>query len=276
MGDYSKGNGAGRRSVEMFQNVRVFIASPGDVAKEREYLREVADKINQSIAHEWGFHLEIVGWETHVIPDMGERPQSIITKQIGSYDIFVGIMWKRFGTPTGEAKSGTEEEFNLAFDCCEKFGTPRIMFYFNQEPFMPRDQNDLKQMEKVIEFRDRLFQEGLAWYYEGAEKFKGVIDIHLSKLIAQWSKQSKKGTADFEKRTVFNPYFAHPYPMQENFVGRRKERSLLSEWLENDPTPMLSLVAVGGMGKSALSWYWLTEDLLKRGKKFEGVIWWSF
>jgi hypothetical protein len=67
MSDYSKGNGAGRRSVEMLQNVRVFIASPGDVAKEREYLREVADKINQSIAHEWGFHLEIVGWETHVI-----------------------------------------------------------------------------------------------------------------------------------------------------------------------------------------------------------------
>ncbi len=276
MGDYSKGNGAGRRSVEMLQNVRVFIASPGDVAKEREYLREVADKINQSIAHEFGFHLEIVGWETNVIPDMGERPQSIINKQIGSYDIFIGIMWKRFGTPTGEAESGTEEEFNLAFDCREKFGTPRIMFYFNQEPFMPRNQNDLKQMEKVIEFRDRLFQEGLAWSYEGAKKFKDVIDIHLSKLIAQWSKKNEKGTADFEKRTVFKPYFAHPYPMQENFVGRQKERSLLSEWLENDPTPMLSLVAVGGMGKSALSWYWLTEDLLKKGKKFEGVIWWSF
>ncbi len=276
MGDYSKGNGAGRQSVEMLQNVRVFIASPGDVAKEREYLREVADKINQSIAHEFGFNLEIVGWETQVIPDMGQRPQSIINKQIGSYDIFVGIMWKRFGTPTGEAESGTEEEFNLAFDCCEKFGTPRIMFYFNQEPFMPRDQNDLKQMGKVIEFRDRLFQEGLAWYYEGAEKFKGVIDIHLSKLIVQWTKQSKRETSKIEKRTALYPYFAHPYPMQENFVGRQKERSLLLEWLEKDPTPMLSLVAVGGMGKSALSWYWLNEDLLKKGKKFDGVIWWSF
>ncbi|MBE9594498.1 MAG: hypothetical protein IMF19_13590, partial [Proteobacteria bacterium] len=131
-------------------------------------------------------------------------------------------------------------------------------------------------MEKVIEFRDRLFQEGLAWYYEGAEKFKEVIDIHLSKLIAQWSKKNEKERADFEKRTVFKPYFAQPYPIQENFVGRRKERSLLSEWLENDPTPMLSLVSVGGMGKSALSWYWLNEDLLKKDKKFDGVIWWSF
>jgi hypothetical protein len=36
MGDYSKGNGAGRRSVEILQNVRVFVASPGDVSKERK------------------------------------------------------------------------------------------------------------------------------------------------------------------------------------------------------------------------------------------------
>lgn len=276
MGDYSKGNGAGRRSVEILQNVRVFVASPSDGSKERKYLREVADKINQSIAHEFGFHLEIVDWETHVIPDMGERPQSIINKQIGLYDIFVGIMWKRFGRPTGEAESGTEEEFNLAFECREKFGIPRIMFYFNQEPFTPRTQNDLKQMEKVIEFRDRLLQEGLVWCYKDAKDFKDTVDIHLSKLIAQWTKESKRETSKIEKRTALYPYFAHPYPMQENFVGRQKERSLLLEWLENDPTPMLSLVAFGGMGKSALSWYWLNDDLLKKGKKFDGVIWWSF
>jgi hypothetical protein len=107
MSNYSnsiKGNEAGRRSVEMLQNVRVFVSYPSDVAKEREHLRNVADKINQSIAHELGFHLEVVDWKTHVIPEMGERPQAIINKQIGSYDIFVGIMWKRFGTPTGEAE----------------------------------------------------------------------------------------------------------------------------------------------------------------------------
>lgn len=217
-----------------------------------------------------------MGWETHVVPDIGERPQAIINKQIEPYNIFIGIMWKRFGTPTGEAESGTEEEFNLAFKCRKEFGWPRIMFYFNQETFMPQTQNDLEQMSKVIEFRERLRREGLTWDYTGAENFKSIVDQHLSKLIVQWYKEGKKETVSFERRTTLPPHFAHPYPMQENFTGRQKERALLSEWLEKDPTPMLALVAIGGMGKSALAWYWLDEDLLRKGNKFDGVIWWSF
>ncbi|ODS39204.1 MAG: hypothetical protein A7316_06165 [Candidatus Altiarchaeales archaeon WOR_SM1_86-2] len=245
------------------------------MAKEREHLRKIADKINECIAHEFGFNLKVVGWE-NVIPEMGDRPQAIINKQIEPYDIFIGIMWKRFGTPTGEAESGTEEEFNLAFDCLKKFGTPHIMFYFNQKPFTPNTTDDLKQMEKVINFRDSMFQEGLAWSYNGDENFKDIVDEHLTKLMVKLSKKSEEETQKVEKRIMLEPYFAHPYPMQENFVGRQKERDLLSEWLENDPTPMLALTAIGGMGKSALSWYWLNEDLLKKGKKFDGVFWWSF
>ncbi len=272
----TKPNGGEGRPVEMLRNVRIFAASPSDVAKERQHLRELAEKINQSIAHDLGFHLEVVGWETHVIPDMGERSQAIINKQIEPYDIFVGIMWKRFGTPTGEAESGTEEEFNLAFDCRKKFDWPRIMFYFNQEPFMPQTQNDLMQMEKVIRFRNRLRQEGLAWNYNGAKNFKDIVDRHLSKLIIHWHKEGKMETARFVKKTTLSPYFAHPYPMQKNFTGRQEERSLLSEWLEKDPTPMLVLVGIGGIGKSALAWYWLNEDSSRRSGKFDGVIWWSF
>jgi tetratricopeptide (TPR) repeat protein len=270
------GNRVEKRSIEMLQNVRIFVASPGDVTKEREHLRQVADKLNQSIAHELGFNVEIVGWETHVIPEMGERPQAIINKQIDPYDVFVGVMWKRFGTPTGEAESGTEEEFNIAFECRKKFGTPCILFYFNQEPFMPRTPQDLKQMEKVMEFRDRLSQEGLFWEYTGSESFRDIVDTHLSRLIVQWSKRKEEETPKPKKEQVLEPYFAQPYALQENFVGRQKERDLLSEWLEQDPTSMIALVAIGGMGKSALSWYWLNEDILGKGKQFDGVVWWSF
>jgi hypothetical protein len=258
------GNRVEKRSIEMLQNVRIFVASPGDVTKEREHLRQVADKLNQSIAHELGFNVEIVGWETHVIPEMGERPQAIINKQIDPYDVFVGVMWKRFGTPTGEAESGTEEEFNIAFECRKKFGTPCILFYFNQEPFMPRTPQDLKQMEKVMEFRDRLSQEGLFWEYTGSESFRDIVDTHLSRLIVQWSKRKEEETPKPKKEQVLEPYFAQPYALQENFVGRQKERDLLSEWLEQDPTSMIALVAIGGMGKSALSWYWLNEDILEK------------
>jgi tetratricopeptide (TPR) repeat protein len=72
------------------------------------------------------------------------------------------------------------------------------------------------------------------------------------------------------------PYFAHPYPLQENFTGRDKERKELTEWFTKGSCPMFAYVAIGGMGKSALTWYWLQEDIIKQGLAPEGIIWWSF
>ncbi|MCJ7645641.1 HNH endonuclease [bacterium] len=72
------------------------------------------------------------------------------------------------------------------------------------------------------------------------------------------------------------PYFAHPYPLQENFTGRSSERKELTDWFTNDDKPMFAYVAIGGMGKSALTWYWLHEDIIKNGLAPEGIIWWSF
>lgn len=72
------------------------------------------------------------------------------------------------------------------------------------------------------------------------------------------------------------PYFAHPYPLQENFTGRLAERKELTEWFTKGSSPMFAYVAIGGMGKSALTWYWLQEDIIKQGLAPEGIIWWSF
>ena len=51
------------------------------------------------------------------------------------------------------------------------------------------------------------------------------------------------------------PYLAHPYPMQKNFTGRMAERMELTEWYTNRPEPRFAYIAIGGMGKSALTWY---------------------
>jgi tetratricopeptide (TPR) repeat protein len=92
------------------------------------------------------------------------------------------------------------------------------------------------------------------------------------------------------------PYFAHPYPLQEHFTGRIRERQMLTKWLSRDKRPVLTLVAIGGMGKSALTWAWLQQDLLgqpipgltsgskqqirrcrvPKASRPEGVLWWSF
>ncbi|WP_462074860.1 hypothetical protein [Nitrospira sp. CMX1] len=66
----------------------------------------------------------------------------MINDQIGEYDIFIGIMWRRFGTPTGVAGSGTEGEFRIAYKRWQENPQIALMFYFCQEPFLRRDESN--------------------------------------------------------------------------------------------------------------------------------------
>ena len=67
---------------------------------------------------------------------------------------------------------------------------------------------------------------------------------------------------------------AHPYGMPPYFTGRKAERQLLNDWLKQGPQPLLVLRALGGFGKSALTWHWLLHDVAERD--WPGVVWWSF
>ncbi len=70
-------------------------------------------------------------------------------------------------------------------------------------------------------------------------------------------------------------FLAHPYPMPPNFTGRADERKLLTDWLTQDAAhPLLVMRALGGFGKSALGWHWLTHDV--DPAQFPRVVWWSF
>jgi hypothetical protein len=61
---------------ERFRKIRIFIASPGDVAAERDQLGRVVDELNitiPAIAPEKKVVLELVRWETHIHPAIDVR-----------------------------------------------------------------------------------------------------------------------------------------------------------------------------------------------------------
>lgn len=162
--------------------VRVFIASPGDVAFERSELAKVIEELNTTIGPHKNIVLELVRWETHCNPSMG-RPQGVINTQIGKYNIFVGVMWKRFGSPTGIADSGTEEEFRNAYAEWEKDQTLPILFYFSQKQYQLRTPEEVQQCGKVLAFRNELEEKGLVWEYLDERDFSNVVRPHISRLI---------------------------------------------------------------------------------------------
>lgn len=178
-------------------HIRIFVASPADVSKERDQLASVVKELNETIAPHKDFSLELVRWETHCAPAIG-RPQGVVNAQIGSYDIFVGIMWKRFGSPTGHAGSGTEEEFRIACDSWQKDQSISILFYFCQEPFMPCDVEELDQCREVLVFYKEISKDFLVWKYSEHDVFADVIRPQLTRLLlndAKWHGASLPSTA---------------------------------------------------------------------------------
>lgn len=168
--------------------LRVFLASPGDVAAERQIVKEVLDAVNRTVGLERGVRFEIVGWDTDSYPAYGKDPQAIVNDQIvdmARVDLFVGIMWNRFGSPTPRADSGTEEEFRQAVESFRKVGRPAIMFYFNRQPSSPATAREAEQKVKVLAFKEEIQKDGLTANYDGPEDFRRLFQLHVEKWLIQ-------------------------------------------------------------------------------------------
>lgn len=162
-------------------NLRIFVASPGDVNEERQTVNAVVDELRATLAPALQVSLEVVKWETHVHPAVGADAQDVVNKQIGEFDIFVGIMWRRFGTPSQRAESGTEEEFFRAYDLFQKHGRPAIMLYFKTKEFFPQDTAEIEQLGKVVKFKEQVVELGVLYgeYVEEID-FERRLRVHLT------------------------------------------------------------------------------------------------
>ena len=172
--------------------VVVFVASPSDMAQEREKLEEVIDEFNKSWSQHLGITLDLVRWETHGVPGVGDDPQDALNKSFpDNIEIFVGLMWGRYGTPTGRAGSGTEEEFDRAL--ARYHADPnsiRIMFYFKDAPIAPSE-IDLDQLSRVQKFKSSLGDKGtLYWPFNSLDEFERQLRVHLTRQIQYFQRQS--------------------------------------------------------------------------------------
>jgi hypothetical protein len=73
-------------------------------------------------------------------------------------------------------------------------------------------------------------------------------------------------------------FYAEPdYIGSHQFVGRRAELDALSDWAnKSDPTNLLLFEAIGGNGKSMLTWEWSTKHATSVRSDWAGRFWYSF
>lgn len=166
---------------------RVLIASPSDVANERLTIPEVIYGWNALHSFDFKAVLLPVKWETHATPVMGERPQSIINKQlVNESDILIGVFWTRLGTPTGKADSGSVEEINEF----RSIGKP-VLLYFSDAPVLPRSV-DVEQYDKLKEFKEKCFKEGLVSVYDTLADFREQLYRHLLDTVRRLTRSVRK------------------------------------------------------------------------------------
>lgn len=156
----------------------LFLAGASDVADEQAIVRQLVDSWNREHGFSRNAFITVTSWLTHTYPAAGAEPQQVINRQVlDSADIVVAVLWTRFGTPTSQAMSGTEEEIERSIAAKK-----RVMVYFSDRPIHPSD-IDSGQYAQIREFADRFRKRGLYSSYGDLESFREHFRTHLALLM---------------------------------------------------------------------------------------------
>ena len=157
---------------------RILIASPSDVADERRAIPGILQQWNRDNSFHLKTVLEAVKWETHCTPEMGDRPQEIVNRQVvRDCDVLVGVFWTKLGSPTGKAESGTVEEIQEFIAT----GKP-AMLYFSKVPAALADV-DMEQWKRLQSFQSECQSKGLVYAYETLDELRDLLRSHLGRTV---------------------------------------------------------------------------------------------
>lgn len=247
------------------QKLRIFVASPSDMSAERARVETVASTL-EPLAEHLDIVLKVEDWRA-VVPDMG-RPEQAILDQLepSSWDIFIGILWHRFGTPPAasdprtkkEYLSGTEEEFKTAYRLWQQYGRPRIVMYRCTRS-IPPDELDPEQFKRVKDFFAQFEatggeHPGLYQSFDTPESFEKLLLGNLQKLLLDFAEQLKGAPVEPEVIRSFAPRIPDNLPRRSAFFGRDKEMGIVMRALSpEDRTWGVLVDGIGGIGKTALA-----------------------
>lgn len=226
---------AGNRKVISF-----FLASPGDLDEERKIVKDVIDDLNQMFGNKLSILIELVGWE-----DTGSkigRPQALINKELERCDVFIGLIWKRWGTPPdteGKYSSGFEEEFYVASEGHKKIKKPQMSLFFKEvDRQLLIDPGE--HLQKVLKFRKKIIDEKEILF----ETFKGKDDLErlvrrcITKYALEYIEFSTPDTLEVQNpEQIEKPTKTGngPFPtLSANFI-----ENLLTRTVTNDQPPKL-------------------------------------
>jgi hypothetical protein len=209
----------------MARPIDIVVASPQDVKAEHRALNRVKEELNRGIGKELDMRLEVHQWETDAAPGFHpDGPQALIDAalRIEDCDIFIGILWKKYGTPVADAGSGTIHEFQKAYGAWRARRKPEILFYFKHKASAVETSRDAEQLRRVLEFKEEFPGEGMWWTYRSEREFEGFIREHLTRCL-QRLRDAATGSLQSQPEA---PVVSRPAAMLDPAAWQERQRDL--------------------------------------------------
>lgn len=153
----------------------LLISCPGDIENEIRIIEDAISQFNTQFSDALGISVRTKHWHKNSYAQSGGKPQALLNEQfVNDCDAAVAILWTRFGTPTDEYGSGTEEEVEIMLSSGKQ-----VFMYFSDKPLSPSQMNE-ESYKKVQAFRDKYKDRGIYFTYSSDEEFKTLFFAHLS------------------------------------------------------------------------------------------------
>ena len=204
-------------------------------------------------------------------------------------EIYLGVFAYRYGyvpdTSNLEQSSITEMEYNRAVER----DIPRLIFFMDKShPLTAADMEE--DTSDPVEVARRKVKLAELKKHEGKELvagfFKSPTDLRALVIQALVEYREPDLTTFHYVSDIPAPpeaFIAHPYTLLQThrLVGRRPELNLLTDWVAKPDSDVyrariLNVVAIGGLGKSALTWKWFNDIAPQEMNPLAGRMWWSF
>ncbi|MCB0586784.1 MAG: DUF4062 domain-containing protein, partial [Phaeodactylibacter sp.] len=209
------------------------------------------------------------------LPASDEEAIGASLKLVEEADIYIGIFAHRYGyVPKGHEISITEMEYKRAV----ARDIPRLIFLMDKEHPITIEEVEVERAAELKAFKTRLQEENIVNF------FKSPADLRAHLINSLSQRRDKDPTAYHYVSDIPQPpeaYIAHPYTLLQahRLVGRQRELNLLTDWVVKTKKPhatIFNVVAIGGMGKSALTWKWFNDIAPQEMNPLAGRLWWSF
>lgn len=145
-----------------------------------------------------GWHIDLLGWED-TLPG-AVRPQELINQDVDVCDLFVGLLYKKWGTPTGSYSSGFEEEYERAYARKTSSGSPEMWLFFKAvDKELLEDPGE--HLQRVLRFKAD--QQGKVLYKEVSDcgDWTDQLSEYLNRYIARCFREEQEARQKAQSAT---------------------------------------------------------------------------